>query len=33
VAKDVALAYKSGYVGLLASASKVAFDDVKIVRQ
>jgi hypothetical protein len=30
LAKDVPLTYKSGYVGLLASSSKVAFDDVKI---
>jgi hypothetical protein len=33
VATDVKLTYKSGYVGLLASLSKVAFDDVTIVRQ
>jgi hypothetical protein len=33
VASDVTLAYDSGYVGLLASNSKVAFDDVQIVHQ
>ena len=31
IAKDVALTYKSGYVGLLASNSKVAFDDVQFM--
>ncbi|HEX5688613.1 MAG TPA: family 16 glycoside hydrolase, partial [Roseiflexaceae bacterium] len=33
VAKDVALTYTSGYLGLLASNSKVAFDDIQFVRQ
>ncbi|CAN5532631.1 hypothetical protein BH10CHL1_BH10CHL1_40030 [soil metagenome] len=33
IAKDIALTYSSGYVGLLTSTSKVAFDDVKIVTQ
>ena len=33
VAKDVTLTYVSGYVGLLASHSKVAFDDVQIMPQ
>ena len=33
IAKDVKLTYVSGYVGLLASHSKVAFDDVQITPQ
>ena len=33
IAKDVALTYRSGYLGLLASNSKVAFDDVQFVAQ
>ncbi len=33
IATNVALTYPNGYVGLLVSTSKVAFDDVKIVAQ
>ena len=33
IAKDVLLTYTSGYAGLLASNSKVAFDDVQFVAQ
>jgi hypothetical protein len=33
LAKDVNLTYTSGYVGLLASNSKVAFDDVQFIRR
>ena len=33
IAKDVSLTYPSGYLGLLASNSKAAFDDVQFVTQ